>query len=366
MPQRTRGPQPNCELRTVGRDDTVTGMTTTAGPERVSVIGDGAMGTVCAIMLAENGCAVRLWSAFPEAAEQLAADRENRRFLPGARLPDGVAVTGAEAEAFAGARWAISAVPTQFIRGVWRRLAPHCPPGLAICSVAKGIENRTLLRPSEVLRDVLDASPEAPRAVAVLSGPSIAPEVARRLPASVAVAAADGGFAERVQQHLSRPYFRVYTNVDAVGVELAGATKNVIAIAAGILDGLRAGDNAKAALVTRGLAEISRLGLALGARADTFAGLAGVGDLVTTCISPFGRNRSFGEAVGRGRTVAQALAATDGVVEGVATTESVLDLSARLGVEMPITRAVHDILFRHVAPQDAIAALMSRPLKAES
>ena len=337
-----------------------------AADRRVAIIGDGAMGTVCAIMLAENGCSVRLWSAFPAAARRVAAARENRRFLPGARLPDGVEVTGSDAEALADVGWAISAVPTQFMRGVWGRLAPHCPAGLPICSVAKGIENGTLLRPSQVLRDVLDGSPDAGRDVAVLSGPSIAPEVARHLPASVTVAATDPRFAQRVQRLLSRPYFRVYTNLDAVGVEVAGASKNVIAIAAGILDGLCVGDNAKAALVTRGLAEITRLGLAMGAGRDTFAGLAGVGDLVTTCISPVGRNRSFGEAIGRGKTVEQALAATDSVVEGVATTRSVLELSGRLGVEMPITRAVHDVLFRGVAPRDAIHKLMSRPLKAES
>jgi len=309
-----------------------------AADRRVAIIGDGAMGTVCAIMLAENGCSVRLWSAFPAAARRVAAARENRRFLPGARLPDGVEVTGSDAEALADVGWAISAVPTQFMRGVWGRLAPHCPRGLAICSVAKGIENGTLLRPSQVLRDVLDGSPDAGRDVAVLSGPSIAPEVARHLPASVTVAATDPRFAQRVQRLLSRPYFRVYTNLDAVGVEVAGASKNVIAIAAGILDGLCVGDNAKAALVTRGLAEITRLGLAMGAGRDTFAG----------------------------KTVEQALAATDSVVEGVATTRSVLELSGRLGVEMPITRAVHDVLFRGVAPRDAIHKLMSRPLKAES
>jgi glycerol-3-phosphate dehydrogenase (NAD(P)+) len=199
----------------------------------------------------------------------------------------------------------------------------------------------------------------------VLSGPSIAPEIARKLPATVTAASADAGLARRVQEVLSRPYFRVYTNTDVVGVEIAGATKNVIAIAAGILDGLEAGSNAKAALLTRGLAEIARLGIAVGARAETFAGLAGMGDLVTTCISPLGRNRSLGEAIGKGRTLEQALAATEAVVEGVATTRSVVELAARHGVEMPITQGVHDVLFGGVAPAAAIAALMSRPLKAE-
>jgi len=337
-----------------------------AGREnKVAIIGDGAMGTICAVMLAEGGCEVRLWSAFPEAAARLAETRENATFLPGVRLPDSVAVTGDDAEALAGAAWCISAVPTQFMRGVWSRLAPCCPKDLPVCSVAKGIENGTLLRPTQILRDVLDGSPDAGRDVAALSGPSIAPEVARRLPATVAVAATKADFARQVQATISRPYFRVYTNEDMLGVEIAGASKNVIAIAAGILDGLAAGDNAKAALVTRGLAEITRLGLAMGARAETFSGLAGVGDLVTTCISPVGRNRSFGEAVGSGQGIDRALSGIGGVVEGIATTESIVQLCERLGVEMPITRAVHSILFAGAGPRDAIAELMSRPLKAE-
>ena len=332
----------------------------------MAVIGDGAMGTLCAILLAENGCSVRLWSAFADQARKLAETRQNRRFLPGVTLGEGIEIGADDEWALARAHWAISAVPTQFIRGVWRRLEPFCPAAMPICSVAKGIENQTLLRPTQVLRDVLDHSADSPRPLAVLSGPSIAPEVARRKPASVTVAATETDFALRIQRRISRPYFRVYTNLDAVGVEVAGATKNVIAIAAGILDGLSAGDNAKAALVTRGLAEIARLAEAMGGRNETFAGLAGVGDLVTTCISPVGRNRSFGQAIGEGKTLAQAAASLEGVVEGIATTQSVLQLSERMGVDMPITRAVHSVLFEGVAPPDAIASLMSRPLKAES
>jgi len=331
----------------------------------IAIVGDGAMGTACAMMLAENGHAVRLWSAFPEAADQIARERENRRFLPGHRLPEAVAVTGDDAQALVEAELAISAVPTQFMRAVWQRLRPHCPHELPICSVAKGIENDTLLRPTQILTDVLDGGESAARSVAALSGPSIAPEIANHLPATVAVASLDDALAKRVQCLLNRPHFRIYTNVDLVGVELAGATKNVIAIAAGVLDGLAAGCNAKAALLTRGLVEITRLGVALGARAATFAGLAGVGDLVTTCISPIGRNRCFGEAVGRGRTVAQALAATDSVVEGVATTASVVELARNHDVEMPITHAVHDVLFGRRTPAEAIKELMTRPLKAE-
>jgi len=334
--------------------------------ESISIIGDGAMGTVCAIMLAENAVSVRLWSAFPDAAAELARTRENIRFLPGPKLPETVEVTGDDGEVFDGASLAISAVPTQFMRGVWERLRPHCPEGLPICSVAKGIENDTLLRPTQVLRDVLDGGAEGVRELAALSGPSIAPEVARNLPATVTVASDHPPLAQRVQELLNRPYFRVYTNPDLIGVEIAGATKNVIAIAAGVLDGLGIGDNAKAALLTRGLAEITRLGVAVGARAETFAGLAGIGDLVTTCISPVGRNRSFGEAIGKGSSVEQALRATDSVVEGVPTTESVVQLAKRVNVEMPITQGVHDVLFSGRSPAEAITELMSRPLKAES
>ena len=331
----------------------------------ISIIGDGAMGTVCAIMLAENGHRVRLWSAFPEAARQTAQFRENRRFLPGFPLGDAIEVTGDDNEALRDCSLVISAVPTQFMRSVWSRLKPHCDKGLPICSVAKGIENRTLLRPTQILQDVLDGR-EGSRPVAALSGPSIAPEIARKLPATVAVASADASLAASVQWLLNRPYFRIYTNGDLLGVELAGATKNVIAIAAGILDGLQAGDNAKAALLTRGLVEISRLGRTLGAKPETFAGLAGMGDLVTTCFSPIGRNRSFGEAVGRGQTIEQALAAVHGVVEGVPTTQSVVELAHARHVQMPLTQGVYDVIFNARKPSDAIDELMARPLKAES
>ena len=325
------------------------------------------MATLCAVMLAENGLSVRLWSAFPGNAQEIAVARENKRFLPGCRLPDNVQVTADAAEALAGAELALEAVPTQYIRWWWDKIKAHCPANLPICSVAKGIENRTLLRPTQIVTEVLDAPGRRRRPVAALSGPCIAPEIARKLPATVTVASDDAALAQWIQQLFSRPYFRVYTNSDTVGTEMAGATKNVIAIAAGILDGLAAGDNAKAALLTRGLVEITRLGVAMGARQETFWGLAGVGDLVTTCISPIGRNRSFGEAVGRGKAVKEVLAAmAPAVVEGVATTESVIELSRRLGVEMPITQGVHAVLFAGRSPASAIAELMSRPLKAES
>ncbi|MDP6044260.1 MAG: NAD(P)H-dependent glycerol-3-phosphate dehydrogenase [Phycisphaerae bacterium] len=332
----------------------------------MTIIGDGAMGTVCGIMLCENGHDVTVWSAFPDAATAMDQARENVKFLPGYPLPDNMTVTSDATTTFGGAELIISAVPTQFIRPVWTRLAENYSRPTPICSVAKGIENDTLLRPSEILANVLSAAECRLGPLAVLSGPSIAPEIADKLPATVAVAADDPELAERIRDCFVRPYFRVYTNPDMIGMELAGATKNVIAIAAGILDGLKSGDNAKAALLARGLAEITRLGMALGAAHDTFAGLAGVGDLVTTCISPHGRNRSFGQMIGEGKTVAEALGASDSVVEGAATTKSVVELAAKVSVDMPITQAVHEVLFADKSPAEAISTLMERPPRAES
>ncbi len=328
---------------------------------KIAIIGDGAMGTVSALLLADKASSLTMWGVFPEHLATLRADRENKRFLAGHRLPENLEPIDDDAEALSGAELLVSAVPCQFMRSVWRRLAPHVPRGAAICSIAKGIENDTLLRPTEILSDVLgnDVS------VATLSGPCIAPEVAARRPATVVTASADPALRELVQRLFSTPWFRVYTNDDLIGVELAAATKNVIALAAGVIDGLEAGDNAKAALVTRGLVEISRLGEALGAKKETFAGLAGMGDLVTTCFSPVGRNRSTGERLGRGESLEAILASQASVVEGVATTKSVTALAAKLSVEMPITAAVHAVLFEQKNPRDAITELMTRQLRSE-
>jgi len=258
------------------------------------------------------------------------------------------------------------------MRGVWTRLADHVPGSVPIVSVAKGIENDTLLRPTQILAEVLGKSrgPDdelGAMRLAVLSGPTIADELARKLPATACVACEDQGLAERIQYTFSDgvPWLRVYTNTDTLGVELAGAMKNVIAIAAGLVDGTGLGDNAKAALLTRGLTEITRLGDAMGAAPQTFAGLAGLGDLVTTCISPTGRNRSFGERVGKGMAVDEARDATESVVEGIATCESVVALADRYDIEMPITRAIYEIIFKNKPVKQAVAELMHRELKAE-
>jgi glycerol-3-phosphate dehydrogenase (NAD(P)+) len=329
--------------------------------EQVAVIGDGQMATVCAVMLADRGIHVRLWSIFRENIEAMKATRENRRYLPGLRLPERVSCTTDDRAVFHGAELVVSAVPCQFIRPVWERIGAQYPRGVPIASVAKGIENETLLRPTQIISDVIGPVP-----VAALSGPSIAAELARCMPATVVAASEDEALARVVQESFSSQWFRVYTNTDLLGVELAGATKNVIAIAAGIVDGLKAGDNAKAALLTRGLVEITRLGVAMGARPETFGGLAGMGDLVTTCISPVGRNRTAGEQIGRGRSVEEVVASTPSVIEGIPTTRSVHELAARHNVEMPITDAVYGVLFEEWDVIATLSRLMTRKLRGES
>jgi len=327
----------------------------------VTIIGDGGMGTVLSMLLCEKDIPTRMWGYDARQLGEIEQSRENRRFLPGYKLPASLVFEAGDERAMAGAELIVSAVPCQFMRAIWNRLRQHVPAGVPIVSVAKGIENDTLLRPSQILHDVLGENIP----LAALSGPTIADELARKLPATACAAAADEALAMRIQSTFTCPWLRVYTNTDVIGVELAGAMKNVIAIAAGIIDGVQAGDNAKAALLARGLAEITRLGLAMGASEYTFAGLTGLGDLVTTCISPSGRNRSFGERIGRGLTRQQAQEATASVVEGFATCQSVVALASRHGVEMPITRAVYEVLFESKPVQAAIEDLMSRRLKPE-
>lgn len=353
----------------------------------ISILGDGQMGLVCAAILAQPdsgsgsppaiaGTAptstkragsrrITLWGHDAADVLMLARTRTSPR-LAGFVLPASVGVTPVDEEALRGADLIVSAIPVQFIRSAWVRLRPHVPRDAAVVSVAKGIETGTLLRPTEVIAEVLGDDPDrAPRAMGVLSGPTIASELARCLPATMIAASERPEFAVAVQQLFSTNWLRIYTSTDVLGVELAGAMKNVIAIAAGILDGLHAGNNAKSALLARGLAEITRLGTAMGARTDTFFGLAGMGDLATTCFSPEGRNRSCGEALGKGETLEKYLGRTRSVVEGVATTKAVMELAKKYRVEMPITAAVHAVLYEGVDPIDAISELMSRELKAE-
>jgi len=327
----------------------------------VSIIGDGAMGTVAAMLLSENSVAVRVWGYDRHQLAHFEAARENTKFLPGYQVPSSVVFEAEDDRIMPGSELIVSAVPCQYIRQVWQRLKAHVPGNIPIVSVAKGIENETLLRPTEVIQQVLEGS----NPCSVLSGPTIADELARKLPATACAASEDEQLAREIQYTFSVPWLRIYTNTDIVGVELAGAMKNIIAIAAGIIDGTALGDNAKAALLSRGLAEITRLGVAMGAQPSTFAGLTGLGDLVTTCISPKGRNRSFGERIGRGQGTEQAQRATQSVIEGCSTCKSVRSLAARHGVEMPITQAVYEVLFENKPVKAAIAQLMQRRLKAE-
>jgi glycerol-3-phosphate dehydrogenase (NAD(P)+) len=329
--------------------------------EKVVIIGDGAMGTVCGLILAQNGHDVTIWSHTAEQSQKLQAHRENRLFLPGLKLPESMRFTAADTCLQGDISWVVSAIPCKFLHPVWKRLAPHVPNSLGIVSITKGIENDTLARPTEIILNALGSRP-----IAVLSGPNIADELARQLPATSTVASTDEPFAQKVQAAFTAPWLRIYTNTDLIGVELAGATKNVIAIAAGLIDGLGAGDNAKAALLTRGLVEISRLGVAQGAQAETFFGLSGMGDLVTTCVSPKGRNRSFGQALAQGKTLAEVLAEIPGEVEGVNTCRSVHQLAKKCNTEMPITEAVFQILFKNKPIKQAINDLMTRKPKAEN
>ena len=324
------------------------------------------MGLVLAFILEAGGVPVTVWGRSAAHVGDLARDRESKRHLPGVKIPESIAVTADEAEALDGAGLIVCAVPTQFIRPIFTRLAPHVPRGIGVASASKGIENGSLLRPTAVIAEVLaDPSGTASRPHASLCGPTIAEELTRHLPATMVAASESDEFAVYIQTLFTAPWMRIYTLTDLLGVELAGATKNVIAIAAGIVDGLQLGYNAKSALLSRGLAEITRLGVALGASAETFFGIAGVGDLATTCFSPVGRNRSCGEALGRGQTLDEYLQSTQSVVEGVATTRSVVALAKAQGIEMPITAAVHAVLFEGLAPKRAIARLMGREPKPE-
>lgn len=327
---------------------------------KVTIIGDGAMSSVCSMLLCGKGLAVTMWGYDAEQLAEISEKRENIRFLPGHKLPEELVFESRDDKAMLEAELVISAIPCQFTRAIWNRLKAFVPTGVPIVSVTKGIENDTLFRPTEILADVLGEG-----RYAALSGPTIADELAEGLPATATAACEDETLAKKVQETFNSVQFRIYTNTDIIGVELSGAIKNVIAIAAGIIDGIKAGDNVKAALLTRGLAEIKRLGSAMGAQEKTFAGLSGLGDLVTTCISPKGRNRSFGERIGKGMTPSEGLAATESVVEGVPTCKSVLALAERHKVEMPITEAVHAVIFEGKSVQTAIRDLMSRELKSE-
>ncbi len=325
---------------------------------RTTVIGGGAWGTALASHCSRVGLPVRMWIREPEVAAAVNERHENPAYLPGVELPGGLRATPRLDEALADAEAVLVVVPSEFCRGIYREAARLAPEGAVFVSATKGLEVDSLQRMSEV------AAAEAPgRAVAVLSGPSFALEVARALPTAVVVASAEHSVAERVQRPLASRTFRVYSSDDVVGVELAGALKNVIAIAAGIVDGLGYGHNIMAALITRGLVEISRLAVALGAKPDTLAGLAGLGDLVLTCTGALSRNRTVGQRLGRGLTLAEAAAGIH--PEGVRTTLAACALAERKGIEMPIARQMKAVLYEGKPPREALDELMLRSLKRE-
>jgi glycerol-3-phosphate dehydrogenase (NAD(P)+) len=329
----------------------------------IGVIGAGSWGTTLADMLAKKGHRVTLWAYEKELVGEMQTGRENSIYLPGINLAENLNFTGSLEEAVSDKDLLLFVVPSQVLRRVLIDAVPHIPPESIIVSASKGIEVESLKLVSQVYEESL---PQALyRKFAVLSGPSFAREVAMEMPTAVVAAAAESQIAKGVQDIFTCRFFRVYTNNDLIGVELGGAVKNVIAIAAGIADGLGFGCNTRAALITRGLAEISRLGQALGARAETFAGLAGMGDLVLTCTGDLSRNRSVGIQLGQGRTLTDILAEMRMVAEGVKTTESTCLLARKLGVDMPIAFKVNEILYNDRPARDAVMELMSRDLKAE-
>ncbi len=331
----------------------------------IAVIGAGAWGTAISIVLGRTQRhRIRLWAHESEVRESIAARRINERFLPGQTIPDGVTPHNELAEAIAGAQIVVSVMPSQHCRQLFERMRPHLSPGAMIVSATKGLEERSLLRMTEVIAQVVG---EKHSRIGALSGPSFALEAARGDPTAIAIASQDAAMARTIQQEFSHASFRVYTNEDPIGVELGGALKNTIAIAAGISAGLGLGHNSAAALMTRGLAELTRLVVACGGRAETMAGLAGLGDLVLTCTGGLSRNRSVGVELGKGRKLPDILAGMHGMVaEGVFTTAAAVGLAQARGVEMPITERMHAILQQGKDPREAIHELMTRSGKSEA
>jgi glycerol-3-phosphate dehydrogenase (NAD(P)+) len=329
---------------------------------RAAVFSAGSWGTAFAKVLADAGGDVVLYARRTELADAIRTRHENADYLPGIPLPPNLRATGDPTAALAGAEIVVLAVPSQTLRANLAEWAGAIPPDATLVSLMKGVELGTARRMSEVICEVADASPSR---VAVVSGPNLAREIAEEQPAASVVACIDPDRAAALQQACSTHYFRPYTNDDVVGCELGGAVKNVIALAAGMAEGMGFGDNTRASLITRGLAETTRLGMALGADPMTFAGLAGLGDLVATCSSRLSRNRTFGERLGRGETLAQAQAATRQTAEGVKSCRSVLDLARRACVDVPITEHVEQVCYGAMTPQDMLRSLMGRDMKRE-
>lgn len=333
--------------------------------KKIAIIGGGSWGTALAIVLTRSRQPHRIsvWVHDPAVCESLRDRRVNEVYLPGFELPTEVDVTAELGEALREADIVVGVMPSAHARGLYTRMLPHLDPRMILVSATKGLENKTLERMTEVISQGVSLK-FTPR-VAALSGPSFAREVARGDPTAVVIASADREVAASVQEEFSGPTFRLYTNDDVTGVELGGAVKNVVAIAAGVCAGLGFGSNTVAALITRGLAEMTRLACALGGRRDTLAGLAGMGDLVLTCTGALSRNRTVGVELGKGRSLGEILGSTRMVAEGVGTTAAAVELARKVRVEMPITEQMHAVLYRGQAPRDAIRELMERRLKQE-
>ena len=325
----------------------------------ISVIGAGSWGTTLACLLAEKGYDVSLWAFEKQIVDEINAKKANSVYLPDVTLPSGLRATESLREALKDARYVLNVVPTQFTRSVFREAAGYLNSDAVVISASKGIEQDTLMTVSEILKEVTG------RQVSALSGPSFAREVIQKLPTAVTLAAADAETALILQEIFNAGYFRVYTHSDIIGVELGGALKNVVAIASGICDGLGLGHSARAALITRGLAEITRLGRAMGANPTTFSGLSGLGDLVLTCTGPLSRNYTVGVNLGKGLKIKDIVSSTRSVAEGVATSLSAFELARRKNVEMPIIEQVYRVLYEEKDPETAVRSLMNRALKSE-
>jgi glycerol-3-phosphate dehydrogenase (NAD(P)+) len=333
----------------------------------IAVIGGGAWGTGLAVVLGRKGThRVRLWAHETDVCESIVQRRVNERFLPGRQIPDSVTASNDLSSVLKGAHIVVSVMPSQHCRGLFERMRTFIEPEATIVSATKGLEERSLQRMSEVIADVLRPEGGTAHAIGALSGPSFAQEVARGDPTAITIASRDSTLLHTIQHEFSDATFRVYTNNDVIGVELGGALKNIIAIAAGIADGLGFGHNSTAALITRGLAEMTRLVVACGGRAETMAGLAGLGDLVLTCTGGLSRNRSVGVELGRGKKLPEIITGMHGMVaEGVFTTTAAVGLARARGVEMPITEQMHAILHQGKSPREAIQQLMARTGKSE-
>lgn len=328
---------------------------------KISVLGAGSWGTALAVLLCKNGHEVTLWSIDQREVAMIDEKREQIEKLPGVRIPDCIAVSNDLEISMQGKEMLILAVPSIFVRSTAKMMQPYIEPGQIVVNVAKGIEEETLMNMTDVIED------EIPQVkVAVLSGPSHAEEVGRGIPTTVVVGAKDKETAECVQDAFMSAMFRVYTSPDMVGIELGAALKNVIALAAGIIDGLGYGDNTKAALITRGIAEITRLGMAMGGRAETFSGLSGIGDLIVTCTSTHSRNHNAGYLIGQGKSYQEAMDEVKMVVEGVYSAKAALKLAQKYGIEVPITEQVNHVLFDGVPAKEAVLSLLVRNRKSES